>query len=286
MYSYLENTDDGLPTRRSHDYAKDKLEIVERYVYKFATSMKAKGWNALNYIDLFAGYGKNRFVPSGEVRLGSPLISLTTRYPLSNYFLVELGQSEFAALNERVRASELGGRVRLYNADCNDAVDEIISALNELDLNRGLAKPSLNLAFVDPEGIEEIHWETVEKLARQNRMDLIINFSTSAITRNIRRLSDTERITSIDRFFGTGAWRDIYRNVQFKDKTALRRTLLDLYIDQLSQFDYVNDLRSEEHVFKNRKNRQIYSLIFASKHPLGVKLWNDTLNEVRQPRLL
>ena len=75
---------------------------------------------------------------------------------------------------------------------------------------------------------------------------------------------------------------------QGKDKTALRRTLLDFYIDRLRQFNYVNSLKSDEHVVKNRKNRQIYSLIFASKHPLGVEFWNETLQEVKtlQPRLL
>ena len=202
-HTYLRNEADDLKMRRSHDYAKDKLTILERYIYRFATSMKEKGWNALNYIDLLAGPGKNRFAPSGDIRLGSPLLSLMTKYPFTNYFFVEKGPQQFTSLEQRVRACQLHDRVHLSNKDCNEAIDEVIGVLSEIDRNRMHGRPSLNLAFIDPEGIEEIEWKTIEKLARQQRMDLIINFSSSAITRNIRRLSNSNRVTAIDKFFGT-----------------------------------------------------------------------------------
>ena len=90
---YLANEDDGLLTRESQDYAKDKLTILKGYLGRFTTSMKDKDWRALNYIDLQAGPGKNRFSPSGDIMLGSPLLALTTRFPFYNLFLVEMGNS-------------------------------------------------------------------------------------------------------------------------------------------------------------------------------------------------
>ena len=283
---YLQNEDDGLIMRGSNDYAKDKLTILQGYIYRFTTSMRDKPWTALNYIDLQAGPGKNRFSPSNEIRLGSPLAALSTQNPFDNYFFVESGKQEFVDLKTRVQASPLNDRVNLYNQDCNIAIDEIISGLDQIDSKRMPGEwKSLNLAFVDPEGLE-IQWETLEKLGKQNRMDLIINFSTSGITRNIRKFFQADSNTAIDRFFGTREWREIYQSLQGKDNTIIRRKLLDFYIDRLSQFKYVNNLRRDEHVFKNKRNVQIYSLIFASKHKLGIKFWNDAVNEVGQRKLL
>jgi len=287
---YLQNEDDGLIMRGSNDYAKDKLTILQGYIYRFTTSMRDKPWTALNYIDLQAGPGKNRFSPSNEIRLGSPLAALSTQNPFDNYFFVESGKQEFVDLKTRVQASPLNDRVNLYNQDCNIAIDEIISGLDQIDNKRMPGEwKSLNLAFVDPEGLE-IQWETLEKLGKQNRMDLIINFSTSGVTRTASTMVDKEQETKLDRFFGTAQWRDIYKEVEKKGASRIRRQLLDFYIDRLSQLGYINnlqkDLESKEKEFKNRRNVQIYTLIFASKHPLGIRFWNGAINEVRQPGLL
>lgn len=286
---YLRNEDDSLIMRESGDYAKDKLTILQHSVSMFTTSMRGKPWTALNYIDLQAGSGKNRLSPSGEIRLGSPLVSLTTQHPFGNYFFVESGKQEFAALKTRVQASPLRNRVNLYNQDCNIAIDEIISRLNEIDRERMPGEwSSLNLAFIDPEGLE-IQWKTIEKLGKQSRMDLIINFSTSGITRNASNMVNIEQETIIDRFFGTARWRDIYKEVESKGVSRIRRRLLDFYIDRLNQLGYVNNLQenleSKEKEFKNRRNVQIYTLIFASKHELGIKFWNDAINEIGQLKL-
>lgn len=50
--------------------------------------------------------------------LGSPLLALTTRYPFSNLFLMEMGSSEYEALETRVGARDRDVSVKLYNEDC------------------------------------------------------------------------------------------------------------------------------------------------------------------------
>lgn len=282
---YLQNVDDGLMMRDSQDYAKDKLTILSGYISRFTTSMRNKKWRALNYIDLQAGPGKNQFKPSGDIGLGSPLIALTTPRLFNNYFLVELGNQEYPTLEQRIQTSNVRDRINLYHGDCNVEIDKIIHRLNHIDNEKIPDKwGSLNLAFIDPEGLE-IEWKTIEKLGKQSRMDLIINFSTSGITRNIKKFFQSDEETAIDRFFGTYEWRDIYSNLIGRDNTIVRRELLDFYIYRLGQFGYENDLKRDEHVFKNKKNRQIYSLVFASKHRLGIKFWNGAVKEVQQPRL-
>ena len=282
---FLRDEADELPTRDSQDYAKDKLTILKGYIARFTTAMKDKPWRALNYVDLQAGPGKNRFSLSGDVRLGSPLLAFTTRYPYSNLFLVEKGASVYEALEKRVGASSSVENVNLYNEDCNVAVDTIVARIRQIDSEfiDGVW-PCLNLAFLDPEGLE-VEWRTVKKLASLQRMDLIINFSTSGITRNARKAVDNEDFTTVDRFFGTRDWRSVYERTRIAGSAAVRRELIDFYLGRLHEMGYVETKRQERE-FKNQRNVQIYTMIFASKSELGIKFWNGAVDEVRQPRLL
>jgi len=285
---YLQNIDDGLPMRESGDYAKAKLKILDGYIERFIVSQRNREWRAFCYIDLFAGPGKNIFDPSKNIMLGSPLISMTAKYPFTNYYFVEMSQINADTLQMRVNQSEYRDRAHIFQADCNIAVDKIVDEINEIDR---VFKPgvwsSLNLAFIDPEGTKELKWQTIEKLGRIGRMDMIIHFSTSSFTRNARTMIETQPPTSLDEFFGTVAWRDIYRPLIGKDNSIVRRAMLDFYRSRLNSLGY--ELKGsrdiDEKVFRNRKNAQLYTLIFASKHDLGVKFWNDAVKDADQPRL-
>lgn len=282
---YLRNEADELQPRASQDYAKDKLTILKVYMARFTTAMKDKPWRALNYVDLQAGPGKNKFSPSGDILLGSPLLALTTRYPFDNLYLVEMGASEYEALEKRVGANERAASVKTFHADCNVAVDAIVEYIEQIDHEYiDGVWTCLNLAFLDPEGLE-VEWKTVEKLANLKRMDLIINFSTSGITRNAGAAAEEIEETIFDRFFGTREWRAVYEQARSGGSAAVRRDLIDFYLARLNQMGYVETQR-EEKEFKNQRNVQIYTLIFASKSDLGIQFWNGAVKEVQQPTLL
>ena len=60
-------------------------------------------------------------------------------------------------------ASDRHGSAKAFLGDCNIEVDKIIKEIQEIDAIRSVKdkwSTSLNLAFLDPEGLE-IHWETV-----------------------------------------------------------------------------------------------------------------------------
>ena len=65
----------------------------------------------------------------------------------------------------------------------------------------------------------------------------------------------------------------------------VRRTLIDFYLSRLNDMGYVKTVPQEK-VFKNQRNVQIYTMIFASKNDLGIRFWNGAVQEVRQPPLL
>lgn len=283
---FLKNEDDRLETRSSGVWAKEKLSILHRCISMFTTSMRKKPWAALNYIDLEAGPGKNRVKESGDVFLGSPLIALTTEYAFDNYFFVEKKLENLNSLERRVGSSPHSSRVRLYNDDCNEVIGTIVREIKDIERRSSQDKWScLNLVFIDPEGLE-IHWRTIKELATKTRSDLVVNFSTSTITRMIKILSDSPKETAIDEFFGTREWRQEYELLTNpREGAAVRRSLLDYYCDRLSALSYVTTGPTGEHIILNSKNRQLYTLICASKNPLGVDFFEIAAAKFKQTGL-
>ncbi len=275
--------DDGLVMRNSQEYARDKLLIIERYTNRMITSMRDRPWRAFFYIDIEAGPGKNLFVTSGEVERGSPLIGLGAKFPFTHYRFIELDQANCDTLKARVSASELQECVKVWHGDCNILVDEIVNEIQEVDRPTATSYNwhSLNLAILDPEGLE-LHWETVEKLGRMKRMDMIFTFWTSGITRNANAWIEAGSTEKIDKLYGSKEWQRIYRPVAHKNSTEKRRVLIDFYKTRLEGLGYQI---GNERVFRNSKNVQQYTMFGACKHPLGIKFWNDVIRGLPQSRL-
>lgn len=268
MSDYLQPVDDGLAMRPSGRWAEEKLDYLKRYIDVFETSMREK-WERRNYIDVLSGPGKNQVRDTGKVLLGSPLLALTTRYPFTGYYFVDIDPNNIATLEKRIAASELRSQVKTYIGDCNLVVDSIVADL----LRQG--QNSLNLAFLDPEGLE-LHWKTVMRLASIRRMDLIINYPRVGLSRTIPLYLNVDDETPIDRFFGDREWRDVVR----QSPTRIQhRQLLDIYKDKLSSLGYQEIKNSEElgeePLMRNEKQAPLYHLIFASKNSLGHKFWNQ-----------
>lgn len=279
----LRPVDDGLPMRESREYARDKLRIIRGYTDRLITSMREKHWRAYFYIDLEAGPGKNLFPVNEEVMVGSPLIGLDARFPFTHYRFIELDQVNCDALKERVAASDLCNRVKVWHGDCNKLVNEIVNEIRVIDMPPATNQNwhSLNMAILDPEGLE-LHWDTVEKLGQMNKMDMIFTFWTSGITRNASALIASGRTEKIDLMFGTDEWQRVYGPVAQSNSTEKRRVLIDFYISRLKELDY---LIGNERVFLNSRNVQVYTMIGACKHPLGIKFWNDVIRGLPQSRL-
>lgn len=274
---FLLDEPDGLPTRSSQEYVLYKLNALKYYITVTNTAMRKK-WTERYYIDLQAGPGKNNI--GDKVLLGSPLLALTANYPATHFWFNEYDTVNKNALTQRVSSSELNNHVDISQADVNQVVQHITQEIFHRD--RTNKKPSLNIAFLDPEGLE-LHWSTVAQLAQVTKMDLIINFSTNGILRSIGR-KNTE---AVDRFFGTPKWREIYKA---KDSViSRRRALIDFYRQGLERFGYnINidpNLGGDDIAVNNSKNSQVYSLIFASKNELGDKFWKQAAKSVKPPRL-
>ena len=264
--NFLLPKDDCLPTRPSREHTRLKLEALRRYIYMFTTSMKDR-WESRTYTDLLAGPGKVSFQQMGdsqpsEFQLGSPLIALTTDFPFTHYWFVEKDEKYYEALKHRVLMSHIDSNVEVFQGDCNDIVDEIVSEI-------ALLKGSLNMAFLDPEGLE-LPWVTIEKLAKIKRMDLIILFSTNGFLRNVENSFENENFTTLDKLFGGPGWRDEYSRGRGQfDK----RRMIEYYKGLFTPYGY----RFKELPVKNSKNAELYRLIGGGKHQLAADLWEKAI---------
>ena len=274
---YLEPDDDGLLIGKGHEWTKEKHHYVKRYIDMFTRSMGKKSWRNRRYIDLFAECGKLRSEETDDIFLGSPLLALTVTSPFTDCVFVEMDEKKHEALIERCNHVAPPPKIKIFCDDSNQVVDAIVSDINRRDnLYIDGEWPSINLAFLDPYGLE-LHWDTVKKLASVKKMDLIIYYSQMGITRNLADFLASDEQTAADRFFGGVGWKEIAWPAHRDGKTdaQLHRLLMDYYKANLEELGYVDLKESPEPIMRQSKGAPLYRLIFASKHKLGAKLWKE-----------
>lgn len=281
MEKYLIPEDDGLSARTSGQWVTEKLHYLKRYIDMFETSMRNKPWRRRTYIDLFSGPGKCVINQTSEFYLGSPLLALTTEHPFTDYYFVDADPNNIEVLKERCSASQGTASIHYLVGDSNTHVQTIVNQIIQIDRSFIKGKwPSINLAFLDPEGLE-LEWNTVATLAQAGRMDLIIHYSQNGLTRNLEICYNSDDETIIDRFFGDREWRKIYQDRQNKKtRVGIHRQLIDYYKAKLQGLGYVEVLRDDETgaeplIRNSRRKAPLYRLLFASKHELGHDFWRS-----------
>ncbi len=255
--------------------------------------MSGKPWRSVRYIDLFAGPGKSRIRENEQIVLGSPLIALTTSKPFTDYIFVDLSNENISALRTRCQSRSDLINMQYLVGDSNTLVKSVVDEILEKDRPAQEKWPSINLALLDPEGLE-LEWQTVATIAQIKKVDLIIHYSQFGLTRNMENFARLEESTIIDKFFGDEYWRNIYESLRRQNASNARihRDLIDYYKSKLANLGYVsfNEQGSEsEPLIRNAQNNApLYRLLFASKNKLGNKFWAEATkkNVYGQRRLL
>jgi len=261
---------DGLPARSVGSWAKKKLQVLKTYIDLFTvgmkpTSKKEFNWSNLVYIDLFSGPGRCIIRTTGEEILGSPLHAFNAPYPFSKLYFIEASEWARQTLSERVGKDK---RCIVLEGNCNIGVSRIVQ--EKID-------NSLYLAFIDPTGLD-IHFQTIKNLANGIPCDLIVNFFMSSLTRNLPHWQQQQESERLDLFFGTSEWKALLTKPQSQNR--IFRDMVDLYRRQLEGIGYIH--QADPYSVKNSKGAEMYWLWFASKHPLGLKYWKETIKSSDQ----
>jgi len=168
---------------------KTKLEILAKVFEVWLTIWNKQDWPADEWyvIDLFAGRGKYNDGSSGspliflEVIL-SKLTKLRKNLRIKLFF-VEKDKTNFEILKSNIsefldRHPEVNDRIdiKFYQEDCNDAIDKIITEINDSN------KYPL-FVLIDPTGLQSKK-ETIEKIVQlQNRKDIMFNYILEGVRR-------------------------------------------------------------------------------------------------------
>ena len=239
-------------------WSHEKLFYVERYLDIFCRAMHGK-WT-LVYADLLAGPGLCIDQDTGQESPGSPLLAVQ-RPEFDRLLLNDHNQHAAAALHART-ADQPPGRVRVESRDCNWVVDQVREFLFPTQQAGG----TLGLAVIDPTAFQ-MRFEAIQRLTADVKLDLIIIFMSDFIRRFI---GTPEFEQTLDRFFGTEAWRGLVDSRRVGEMITYRK-LLDLYESQLMTLGYAHVDDTQR--MRNLQGKTIYHLTFASKHPRGAEFF-------------
>lgn len=281
-------------------WAHQKLDGFQRYLEAYVQVMKNQPFK-LFYVDAFAGAGiskvrkANRDVEEGlfllddnelgeieDYILGSPMRALNVKPAFDHYRFVELDERRADEL-EDLRELYTDLEVKVLRGDANSKVQYIAERFHGR-LWRGVA-------FLDPYE-PNLHWKTIEALARTGKFDVVINFP---LQMGINRLLKVDgqipdhHIDLLDKCFGSRDWFDAsYRKEAglFGDDIVKRQDaterLLGLYTRGLKDvFGHV----SKPSLVRNTRNSPIYYLIWAGSNGRGKVIANHILNMGERVRI-
>jgi three-Cys-motif partner protein len=256
---------DGLRARPGQIWTVEKLTYLEKYANAFTTAMRGK-WERLVYIDLLAGPGRDIDLEAKKEFNGSPLIALNTKPPFDHCFFGDKDKRNVDTLKKRIADSDRT-RVSVEVGDCNVLVDKVVKQLSQ---------KTLGIAFIDPEGFE-VDFRTLRVLATR-RIDVLYWFpSEIGIRRNLKNFRPIKD-SPMERFWGGRDWRELpiarWAAGEIGWDEKIEKSLVAEFLKDVGRagFDFCDELAPP---FTNRRNAQMYHLLFFSHDQLALKIWRS-----------
>lgn len=293
--------EDGRPCRLVHAYNTEKVRYWGRIVNTAARATKHKWRGRRGCIDVFAAEGFNRDEDTGELSWGTPLLSLSVDDPFDFYFFndsdpdaaytlaeriadprlfgmpvfeLDLGSETVGAQAQRIKgAKPPGPKVIVSTGDANDTPVFVKMLLPAWEQRR------YSIALIDPPGLD-FTWEALGMLTLNERLDLLVLFAEDMDLQRNLGLYLGPPGNKADRYFPFG-WRDVAWEAMPHEGPALRR----FYKEKLgTQLGYEHTAEFDP-VVRNARKSELYKLIFASKHKLGLKIWDEVNGPDTDPQL-
>jgi three-Cys-motif partner protein len=193
-------------------HTKRKLDVLAKYLAAYATVMKKKDFD-LYYIDGFAGSGASsaKSGPTDDVDPtlfdtsvlveGSPLRALNVSPPFDRYVFVDSNAKNVASLAQ-LKADFPDRLIDIHQGDAN-------SVLAEYCLEISSKRKARAVVFLDPFG-RSVNWDTVERLAATQKVDLWYLVPVHAISRQVTEKGEfLPSSGKTDAMCGTDEWREL-----------------------------------------------------------------------------
>ncbi len=256
-------------------WTEQKLSILREYLNAYTTALKGQEFR-LTYIDAFAGSGWYRSRQSehdatygdfDELRKGSASIALEiTDRQFDRLIYVEKNADAVALLN-RMMEENPDRYIEVIKGDANQELPVICESLKS---------DERAVAFLDPFATE-VNWQTVEAIARTEKIDCWILFPISALTRMMDRdrRPNEALSTQLDRVFGGREyWQDqlykpsLQQSLFEADENLARGSqgrISEIYRQRLESVFAA--LAPARRILTNSQNSPLFELIFAIASP-------------------
>jgi three-Cys-motif partner protein len=227
-----------------------------------------KSWD-VHYIEVCSGPGRCIKRNTGEEIDGTAMAVMrhdAYRHYRSVTFL-DKSQLVIAALNRRIMALGQNGKALAIQANYTDP-----EGLVQICQQR--APHGLTLIFIDPTDCS-VPMETVRLLSRSlKRVDFIINIATGTdANRNLKKAfakPDSPGREKYERFLGSDNF------FTDRDNVVLAENNQHAHLRTQFRAAYKSALTAEGYTyFADEIIRHYYDLVFASKHPTGLKFWQQ-----------
>ena len=236
-----------------------KKEIALMFwIYTFQT-IANKWFDSYYYIDLFAGSGLME--AENCLFVGSPVVAVSSTLkekPFCKYICIECDKARRDVLQKRIDKLcmhlEASG-AEVIQADCNQEIGNILKEYSP----KG---KTCFLAFVDPQKYTDLKWTTLETLMRFGTGDIILNFPTMSLNRNITKIESRQ---SVSEFIGDEKW------------THLSNLNIDNVLEHFKA--KMNRYRRRVHslTVEGDRNNRLFDLVFAT-NSRGMKNALDDLS--------
>jgi three-Cys-motif partner protein len=259
--------EDHLLVRGVWPHSAKKSWMVSRIVEIVSKAMSGK-WRQLGYVELYAGPGRLLDQSTGMELPGSPIEALRVPAPFDRYVFCDFDGECVGALDERTRREPVGSRAEVRTGDATDP--------HHLEYIAGqFGRGSLVMIYIDPARPQDMTWNTVKLLATEiPNVDLIINLPVNSLQRAISGPhARAAEARAAGAFLGHPDPRELMRwdRTHSHHVRGTIQAIRDYFDGQLKSLDF---LAPGRRVVDYPAGVPYYDVLYASRHPLGVQLWD------------
>lgn len=280
----LEPADDGLAIRDVGPWSREKLGILRNYLPAM-TQICTEKRRPCYYVDGLAGPGINRIlerrrgnkppIDRGRV-MGSPMIAVNIEPPFTSCLFMDQSPKAVKALRTRTATDP---RVEVRRGDVNR---DLLPAMRET-----LEPTSPGLVVLDPEGVSEVRWATIEQITdfRPGRRhpEILILFDTDALERMTPMYAVDPHLEEVlNGLYGHDRWKQIHeRKVRgLLDTEDARTEYVNLYAQGFRDLGYAFAPIGRDVNARGRGGSLKYTLIFATDVRAGHDVMQWCFNQI------
>jgi three-Cys-motif partner protein len=276
-------------------WSESKLDCVEAYTHRYLQVMQNQRWYSLDYVDAFAGRGKQALrkssgsdapepesffgdeserVDTQEFLVGSAIRALrastSSTRSFDRFVFIDVDKPSCLELESIVLSDfhEIHDTVSVVCGNANAALGEYIEKVDWTHTR--------SLVFLDPYGLE-VGWDLIMRLADTGACDVWYLFPLGGVIRmmtNDGQVPDTWRVR-LDRVFGTNEWYDEFYRTSgqqslFNDEASCRfkNASTDHVVDFIrKRLKTAFPAVSNAGILRNGKGVPLFALVLGVSNP-------------------